>query len=869
MVYSRDQMQLPQVPLSLYETGNGRIWVIGRIGYVYSVDIGSGEWMTYAGLHFQCETADGLQWFFSRSNQIAVSHDPRTGTWLQYGLKDGLIDRPKVIISSSHGLVWAAGSHGNRAAISVFDGKRWVRICHPEFAQTIEPNSVFEASGGTVWFGAGGQLLTGSPHAGGALQYKVETNETVRLLRHHAPPDFPYFITSMIETPDKSLWVGSTLLFRSDGTSQLHSIPDLPKGNTVDMVMDHQQTLWVAKENYGVCRQQGDLWRMFSTKDGLAGLLLSHLLVLRDGSILASSGSGISRFDGSTWTTYAYPEWFAMSKRESGLRQSDDGSIWLNYAEREMRTAQMVVNGTASFCTIRHRPETNPPETRITDCPKQVAQPGNSTVAWSGHDLWSSTPLGELQYSWRLDGGEWSAFSRETGRTFLNLESGRHELEVRARDRAFNIDPTPARVEFTVIPPVWRQPWFVALISVLTGSIVLLAWILIRTRERHLKERQAERERHLVEVDRLKTGFFTNISHELRTPLTVILGPLEMMLKTESDPEKKSVLAMMVKNARRVADLITQLLDLRKIEEGKVQINAVWGDLVPLVRDWTDSLQPLADSAGISCLLESVAECRGWFDEDKVHKIFTNLIANAIKYTAAGGEVRVRLSVEVDDCRAKTVEDLSAARLEGQEPFQPYKRRIKFVVEDTGAGISQEHLGHIFERFYRVSESSAAAGSGIGLNLTKELVDLLGGEIHVESPVHPDPERPGTRFTVSLPLGQRSEVRGQRSEVGGQKSEVGEQRSEVGGRKAESVEDFRPLNPLCPSGEEAPLILVVEDDEDIRNFITDGLGPDYRIETADNGAAGLQIAVEQVPDLIITDLMMPVMDGITLCRELK
>jgi len=134
ILYTRDNLQLPQVPLSLYEAKDHRLWVIGRVGYVYSVDIGTEEWMTYEKLHFQCEAADGTQWFREKSLQAAVSYNPQSEKWTEYNLTDGLIDRINVIFSTSHGLIWAAGGHENRAAFSVFDGKKWKTFHHPEFA---------------------------------------------------------------------------------------------------------------------------------------------------------------------------------------------------------------------------------------------------------------------------------------------------------------------------------------------------------------------------------------------------------------------------------------------------------------------------------------------------------------------------------------------------------------------------------------------------------------------------------------------------------------------------------------------------------------------------------------------------------------
>lgn len=153
---------------------------------------------------------------------------------------------------------------------------------------------------------------------------------------------------------------------------------------------------------------------------------------------------------------------------------------------------------TQGYCTIRHRPERNAPETQVVDYLERVAPPGNSYITWTARDVWSDTPLDELQYSWRLNKSAWSGFSHETSHTFLNLTSGRYVLEVRARDRAFNVDPTPARVEFVVIPPVWQQVWFISLISSLLGLIAFFLWRWVLVREQRLCEQQEQREAFLI-----------------------------------------------------------------------------------------------------------------------------------------------------------------------------------------------------------------------------------------------------------------------------------------------------------------------------------------------------------------------------------
>jgi streptogramin lyase len=459
--YTNEQLGLEMLPFSVYETQDGRLWVIGHKNTVYSLDPETDEWMTYDGLNFQCETEEGVQWFLPENRDAVVSYDPKTGKWLQYGKEEGLNDI-SALFDSSHGLIWAAGRKGSCAGLFVFNGTEWIEEDCSDFAAWIEPNSFFEAANGTVWFGAGGPILAGVSTTGGALQYKVNDDRSVERVKQYTQPKFPYYVTSIEQTPNGAIWLGSTTVYQYDGISDSSGpTAGLLGDNSADLAVDQGGALWVAKENCGVGRWNGATWDVFKERDGVAGLLLSNLLVLRDGSVLAASNRGISRFDGSTWTASAYPESFAMRSRWSSLRESADGSLWFNFNFRERPTSQMIVSKTKQHRAVRYCPETDPPETRIVESLNRVAQPGNTHVSWAAHDLWSRTSVKELQYSWRLDGGEWSAFSFETGRTFLKLNSGAHRLEVRARDRAFNVDPTPAWVLVTVFPPLWKHAWVV------------------------------------------------------------------------------------------------------------------------------------------------------------------------------------------------------------------------------------------------------------------------------------------------------------------------------------------------------------------------------------------------------------------------
>lgn len=726
--YSASGLGLPSSPLTLYETAEGSWWVIGRSGHVYTLDMGSNQWLTYVKLHFECDSPDGKQWFIGGNRRIRV-HDPDAGTWAEYQLRDGTIDHPRSLHVSSRGLVWAVGSHEGRAAFCIFNGAGWIRHELPGFALMINGGGTFEAADGTLWFGAaGGQMNTTA--FGGALQYEVTPEGDMRLLKHHASPKLQNIVTRFAQTPDGTLWLGSARIHRYDvesGAKQI--VSELPNVFTYDLVADHNHALWAAKGLFGVYRKDDSGWRNYSDDEGLAGKFVVDLLPLRDGTLLAATDRGVSRFDGVSWAGRFLPDDFGMASRGGNMRQSQDGTVWLNFTRQDTRSPRVAMNigGSGQFCTVRYKPDSTAPETFIGEHLEQVDAAGNIHVFWSGKDPWLNTPTDELYYSWRLNGGEWSPFSSKTERTFLALDSGRHTLEVRARDRDFNMDPTPALSRFTVVPPVWRQGWFIGMVLVIVLGTATFVWMLVYFHEKRLKDRA----RHLQEIDQIKTGFFTNISHELNTPLTSILIPLERIVKNENDAEKKKMLELVQRNAKRVAILVGQLIDFRKLEQGKVTVEVVEGDIVAHVRNTLELLQPIAQSRHVVCRMEGLPECRGWFDPEKLEKITRNLAGNAIKYTPVNGEVRIEL---------------------GEEPGATGQRILVLTVEDTGMGIAPEHLKHVFERFYRVPEKSIVDGSGIGLNLTKDLVELQGGEILAESPIHPREEAPGSRFRVRLSM---------------------------------------------------------------------------------------------------------------------
>jgi len=367
--------------------------------------------------------------------------------------------------------------------------------------------------------------------------------------------------------------------------------------------------------------------------------------------------------------------------------------------------------------------------------------------------------------------------------------------------------------------------------------------------ENIVKARTSELERKnlkIMEMDQLKTRFFSNVSHEFRTPLTLIINPLEdFLVDRELPAHKKDTLEMMHRNAIRLLGLVNQLLDLSKIDAGSMKLSLVYYDLHKVLKLTGRSFLPLAERKRIKYNLdipEKAMNC--FFDRDKVEKIITNLLSNAFKYTPEHGKI---------DCF------IASKETGGENDVQI----VELTVKDTGPGIPCEQLEKIFDRFYQVEDGwkKEAGGTGIGLSLVKELAALQHGEIRVTSDL-----KTGSCFTVRLPVG-KDHLKPQEYTIAEQEEDSGESMM-IRYRMAENHKHADDEYEIAGSGDR-PIILVIDDNQDMRRHIRESLAKFFLIKEAVNGKEGLEKAITLVPDLVITDLMMPEMDGIELCTRLK
>lgn len=348
------------------------------------------------------------------------------------------------------------------------------------------------------------------------------------------------------------------------------------------------------------------------------------------------------------------------------------------------------------------------------------------------------------------------------------------------------------------------------------------------------------REAHLLELDKLKSRFFTQISHEFRTPLTVILGMADQ-IKHNPDKWHARGLSLIRHNGNTLLDLVNQLLDLRKLESGNMTANYINGDIIVYLRYILGSFETLAEIKGIDLSFGSeVPQVDMDYDPDKLLRIVSNLLSNAIKFTPEGGKVSLRIQVN-----------------KGPMVQSPYTDFLAVDVSDTGIGISADKLPYIFDSFYQVddAEPQPSEGTGIGLALTWELVSLMEGGIEVTSDLGE-----GTSFQVYLPIKQEA-----KAPIGGNDWDE----APIDMEATISKVTTKTLRALTEVAEELPSLLIIEDNPDVSQYLVACLEGHYTLWTAADGQEGVEMAFEHIPDLIVSDVMMPRKNGIEVCDILK
>jgi len=472
------------------------------------------------------------------------------------------------------------------------------------------------------------------------------------------------------------------------------------------------------------------------------------------------------------------------------------------------------------------------------------------------------------RYQSFLEGYEtdWSAFTSETRKDYTNLDAGVYTFRVRARNVYENLSKE-AVFKFKILPP-WYKTWWAFAVYILAGFLLVFLIVkwrsgklqrekqkleqIVKERTKEIKDKNLQLEdqsEKLKEMDKVKSRFFANISHEFRTPLTLIMGPLEQFISKTPDKEQQKQLHLMLRNSQRLLNLINQLLDLSKFDSGKMKLQAYRQNIIPFLRTIIASFDTIAAKNQLDLTLHSEEEnITLYFEPEKLEEVFFNLLSNAVKFTPQGGKITVAVT-----------------RNPGKEDNFPFGS-LEISVADTGPGIARDQLAHIFDRFYQSdsTDEHRQKGSGIGLSIVKELVELHHGTIAVRSG-----EGKGTEFIIRLPMGDahlKPEEMVEPAKKPYQHKSPGEIPAFNRGEEADTAAGEENFDPLKPGKD---IILVVEDSADVRDYIRGSLEPLYTVVEAKDGREGVKKALEIIPDLIISDIMMPEKDGYELCRRLK
>lgn len=425
---------------------------------------------------------------------------------------------------------------------------------------------------------------------------------------------------------------------------------------------------------------------------------------------------------------------------------------------------------------------------------------------------------------------DWNEISgNELGKaTYTGLRPGKYNFMVYTANNDKVWGEIPYELTIIITPPFWATSYAIIIYAILTIAIFIYILKLYqkRTQKKILKEKEIYEQEQKIKLDLMKFQFFTNISHEFRTPLTLILTPLETLIKQQSDMVLKKKLDSIYQNAHLLLSLVNQLLDFRKLEIKGEKVLFKTGNIIQFIKDIYLQFKELSTTKNIDFTIEtSVDYLLINYDHDMMYKIINNLLSNAFKFTPQNGHIQLTVN--------------KADRND--------KEYIMIEVSDTGCGIDEKDLPHIFERFYQIKDDNAPAGSGIGLHLVKEYARLHNGDITVSSQINI-----GSTFTVYIPvdLPKTNDKNHQEEE---EKNGTGE----------------GDIIPDTKEKDDRKKLLVVEDNDEFRNYLTEQLSECYRVIDAPNGEEAEKLILSEYPDLIISDLMMPKMDGIELCQCVK
>jgi signal transduction histidine kinase/ligand-binding sensor domain-containing protein/DNA-binding response OmpR family regulator len=873
----KDPRSLSQNSITaLYKDDNGIIWM-GT--YKQGVNYLNGNIVKFPHYHHQESNTSSLQyddvnrfvedklgniWIGTNGGGL-IYFDRKKNTFKQYlhdpNNENSLSNNVVVSLCIDHeDKLWIGGFYGG---LSCFDGKKFTHYRHidndPSSLADDKVWEIFEDRDQNLWVGTLGSGLD-------LFDRKAKRFEHYRYREGKPSPFRSNFVSAILQDRKGNLWIGTAIgvvVFEKNNTTpvpyQTNDGSNLSNNNIICILEDSKGRIWVGtREGLNLYNEQTKNYQTFTTADGLPDNTILNIVEDNHQTLWISTPNGLcnaipkQKETGLGFTVINYDEMNNLQNREF----NDNAAL-------KTRAGELIFGGPSGFNIIDpdkiKRPvyhskivftglqilnndvevgeEINGRVLLQQSLPQQQAinlkyKENVFSIEFASLDFSHST---RDKYAYMLEGfsSDWLYADGSQRRvTYTNLDPGHYTFKV----KILNADGVWSEVktlQINIAPPFWRTPVAYILYTLSIFGILFLARKIMLDRvhmkfEMRQQRREAERA-HAIE--QLKTKFFTNVSHEFRTPLSLIISPLDKIIKNTNDEDQKKQLNLVHRNAKRLLNLVNQLLDFRKIEVQGLKLYPAIGDIVQFAEDISYSFSDIAEKKGIQFSFSSnVESLEIYFDKDKVEKILFNLLSNAFKYTHNNGMVSVRL---IHTPRSGEEKD----------------GMVAIEVQDNGIGIPTDQHDRIFERYFQtdVPESMVNQGTGIGLAITKEFVRLHNGVITVKS----EPEK-GTCFTVTLPAKKIHEPSVQPTTV------------------PASVEDSEQIVfEESQSNGKKKTIVIVEDNEDLRFYLKENLRGQYHVEEAINGREGWEKIKMINPDLVVSDIMMPLIDGIELAKKIK
>ncbi len=605
----------------------------------------------------------------------------------------------------------------------------------------------------------------------------------------------------------------------------------------------------------------------YTEQDGLPSNVVNSIREGNDGNLWIGTMNGLSRFDPESGKFRNYYHHDGLQGNEFHVRASykaDDGKLYFG-----------GINGLTSFhphvvdqkrhpvpplhfsnLLVMNEPVHYDPELgsgNILD--KNITQASEITLPRDRNmfsilfSVLEYTNPQKITYDYMMEGfdSDWNhtrPYSRSV--TYTNLPTGKYTLKVKAFFEGNPEDYSYREISIRILPPWYGTVW--AFIGYFLLALLLCYGFVLFRRRRVLQKREKEES----EIKEMKLQMFTNISHEIRTPLTLVMNPLKKMRETEKDPKQKELYNLMYRNSLRILRLVNQLMDMRKVDNGQMQLHFVETDVVYFIRDIMKSFDNLAVSKSVNFSMTPQNEITNlWIDQGNFDKIIFNILSNAFKHTPDGGHISIHIS--------------ETKRNEGvlEAPAEEY---VEFIIENSGSSIDERYLEKIFERFFQTDVRDAKVGSGVGLNLSKMLVELHHGDIRAYNTDE------GIAFSIRIPVGHEHLSAEEMTKPTNHKDLYTKIPSKM--TEHESREDVT----YAPAKEEAEhkkhakskkKIVLVDDDSEMRAYLKLELQSIYNIEICASGKDAWSKITATLPDAIVTDLVMEGMDGAELCDKVK